>query len=586
MSRDVGVGQLVQELQQRGDRLPFEIGAFVALEACEGLLQQSVRLGADDVRVTVEGSVILSQSAERAEPDEAARSLVSVLARLLTAAGPGVPPYLTELVQETGTGQHPHDLRHLHDAIEASLIPINRGASRRVLARLVRESDRPPAPVARHQIDPHELDAELDELLRDPVSRTLEPEQARLPSTVDEDEEPITERIRIPDVVTRGASREDRQEGIATAAAQRTRWESAPQPITATIRKWQPLDRDSETELASAPATVSAAVPETAAVPEPAAVPVPVSTIVAVSATEPVPVPLSATVQTSPTALTPVPVPVPVPESEPVSVSATALSSDSAFVSETSAPSAREPGYDRASLPESRLPKRRGGWGVWVLAAGLGLGAYALARTPALRSVLDSGTPRAAPVPGGLIEVNVSPADAQIFVFVGRGPALASGLPVDGAHEFVVFDRGLRPSRGVVPKGASWTSTEQGFLYELAVQAQPAGTASDALDLGRPEALPASADEKGRLGTVRVITNPQGAKVYRFVGLGPRTLIRASSIQEGQEILVYHPEHETRRAVIGPSDWQPGADQGAYEASLEVELPPLPASVVPETPKH
>ena len=153
MSRDVGVGQLVEELEQRGDRLPFEIGAFVALEACEGLLQQSVRLGADDVRVTLEGSVVVAGSAERAEPDEAARSLVSVLARLLVAAGPGVPPYLLQLVKEATTGQNPRDLRHLHDAIEASLIPINRGASRRVLARLVRESDRPPAPEA-PQIDP------------------------------------------------------------------------------------------------------------------------------------------------------------------------------------------------------------------------------------------------------------------------------------------------------------------------------------------------------------------------------------------------------------------------------------------------
>ncbi|MDH3818826.1 MAG: hypothetical protein OES21_09440, partial [Myxococcales bacterium] len=195
MSRDVGVGQLVEELEQRGDRLPFEIGAFVALEACEGLLQESVKLAADDVRVTQEGSVLVAGSAERADPEEAARSLVSVLARLLVAAGPGVPPYLLQLVQESATGQNPRDLRNLHDAIEASLIPINRGASRRVLARLVRESDRPPAPEAL-RVDPHELDAELDELLRDPVSRTLEPAQVKPP--VQEGEGPITESIRMP----------------------------------------------------------------------------------------------------------------------------------------------------------------------------------------------------------------------------------------------------------------------------------------------------------------------------------------------------------------------------------------------------
>ena len=140
--RDVGVGQLVDELEQRGDRLPFEIGAFVALEACEGLLQESVRIEPNDVRVTLEGGVLVADSASAAEPDEAARSLISVLARLLVAAGPGVPPYLLQLVKENTTGASERDLKQLHDAIEASLIPVNRSASRRVLARLVRESER------------------------------------------------------------------------------------------------------------------------------------------------------------------------------------------------------------------------------------------------------------------------------------------------------------------------------------------------------------------------------------------------------------------------------------------------------------
>ena len=89
MSRDVGVGQLVEELEQRGDRLPFEIGAFVALEACEGLLQESVKLDADDVRVTLEGSVVVADGAEKAEPDEAARSLA---ARCGRPWRPTVPP--------------------------------------------------------------------------------------------------------------------------------------------------------------------------------------------------------------------------------------------------------------------------------------------------------------------------------------------------------------------------------------------------------------------------------------------------------------------------------------------------------------
>jgi hypothetical protein len=241
------------------------------------------------------------------------------------------------------------------------------------------------------------------------------------------------------------------------------------------------------------------------------------------------------------------------------------------------------PAYDRHSLPE-QLPKRRGGLGVLLFAAALGVGAYALLASGSLDALLRPVAPVAVPAPSGVIDVAVTPADAQIFVFVGRGPAVASGLPVHAAHEFIIFDRGLRPSRAVVDEGATWTTTADGSLYELAVQATPAATPADALDFGGPRTTSASA-EAGDLGTIRIITNPQGAKVYRFVGSGPAVQISAGSIHEGQEVLVYHPEHETRRAVIGPSDWQAGEGAGAHTASLQVELPALAASAA-ESPEN
>ena len=582
MSRDVGVGQLVEELEQRGDRLPFEIGAFVALEACEGLLQESVKLGADDVRVTLEGSVVVAGSAERAEPDEAARSLVSVLARLLVAAGPGVPPYLLQLVKEATTGQNPRDLRHLHDAIEASLIPINRGASRRVLARLVRESDRPPAPEV-PQVDPRELDAELDELLRDPISRSLEPAQTELPP--EDDEGPITERIRMPRKAKPDA---DADTGSAP--------HSFPPPTP-------DLDLQPETVRvpSSEPALASASVPVPDLKPPPAAEPAAAVAVIPEQPPQPGPEPITATIRKwqapaeEEAGAGPEAVSEAVSETEAVSVSVPVTATES--VSGTGAVAAAEsvpapqpvtgsiptpaPAYDRQSIPEPLPSRRLGGWGVWLLAAALGLGAYALFATGTLDALVRPAAPAAAPAPSGIIDVTVTPADAQIFLFVGRGPALASGLTVDGAHEFIVFDRGLRPSRAIVPEGATWTTTERGLLYELAVQAQAAAASTDALGFGNPTTKP-TAVEAGDSGTIRIITNPQGAKVYRFIGVGPTAQIPAASIHEGQEILVYHPEHETRRAVIGPSDWQAGEGQGTYSASLEVQLPALPGSPVPE----
>lgn len=170
----MGIGELVDALQRRGERLPFEIGAFVALEACEASLRSPVRLAPEDVRVTGEGQVMISTDAAKAAPGESASSLVSMLARLLVAAGPGVPPNLLRLVEQ-GTVR---DLQRVHDEIEASLIPLNRGASRRVLARLVRESSRPPAPsLATHDDQESEIDLALDEFLGVP---TASPESAEV----------------------------------------------------------------------------------------------------------------------------------------------------------------------------------------------------------------------------------------------------------------------------------------------------------------------------------------------------------------------------------------------------------------------
>ncbi|MGB7477659.1 MAG: hypothetical protein WBM26_15685 [Polyangiales bacterium] len=586
MGRDVGVGQLVQELERRGDRLPFEIGAFVALEACEGLLLQAVKIDPDDVRVTLEGSVVVSDEAERAEPDEAARSLVSVLARLLVAAGPGVPPHLLQLVKDGTTGQNPRDLRHLHDAIEASLIPINRGASRRVLARLVRESDRPPAPEL-SQVDPRELDTELEELLRDPATRTLEPSQAVSQVEQWDPDEQSTEQIRVPSALSREVDVDAQPETLSvppsrpaaatTSAAVPDRRAPAgldsraavaelpeqprqpgPEPITATIRKWS---RDEERE--SAPESVPVSAPAPMPVSAPVSAPAPVSALVSETGNG------TAALLETPT------------ESVFGTGSVSHAESIPSPLPARESAAASEPAYDRPSFAVSQPPKRRGGLGVLLVAAVVGLGLYALISSGALDALLQ---PPAVSVTPGVIDVTVTPIDAQVFVFVGRGPAIADGLAIDADHEFIVFDRGLRPSRSIVPRGASWANTEDGLLYELAIQADAVVDPSSELDFGDATTEPSSV-ETGEKARVRVITNPPGAKVYRYLGVGPSVRIHAASIHEGQEILVVHPEHETRRAVIGPSDWQAVEGQTVRSATLQIELPELPASAAPETPE-
>ncbi len=578
MSVDVGVGELVDELEQRGDRLPFEIGAFVALEACEGLLQQAVKLEADDVRVTLEGSVVVAPSAVRAEPNEAARSLLSVLSRLLVAAGPGVPPHLVELVREGVTGEAQRDLRHLHDAIEASLIPINRGASRRVLARLVRESERPAAPLET-AIDPQQLDAELDELLRDPASRSLDTEPGSVPLT--DEEEPVTARITVPRavaqaeaeagslVVPEAAKVSPEPSSLPSVGVGSAEPVAAPQPheeaVTATVRVRFPA-----TEPESAELPIGEGAPSSGQR---------TGGTAADSETAPAPGPASSAVIESATTTT--------------QLWATAPTVESPRESTAPAVEARESSTGReASVPASRAsvqqpPKtRRLSPGPWLLVLGVAVGVYALVTTGVLDRFSGSTPPTTseAPLQSGIIEVTVAPADSQLFLFVGRGPTVAEGLSVAGPHEFVVFDRGLEPSRAAVPKGASWTTSDDGAVYELAVQARPVDGLAEPGGLGAP--LTASFPSGEPRGSVRVITNPPGAKVYRFVGLGPQVEIPTASIHEGQEVLVYHAEHTTRRAVIGPSDWRLSPGQTEHRASLEVALAPLPSTGIPESPEN
>ena len=684
MSTDVGVGELVEELEQRGGRLPFEIGAYVALEACEGLLRESVKLDTDDVRVTVEGSVVVAPSAERAAPNEAARSLLSVLSRLLVAAGPGVPPHLLQLVRESVTEETESDLRKLHDAIEASLIPLNRSASRRVLARLVRESDLPPSAES-PTIDAGELDAELDELLGTPASR-LEAEPSLRSRAASRRDERVTARIQISEA--RLALEAARRAARPPAnGPDRTPFEAAheawiPEPSVAAIEPpAESTDESTPTaESASPPAlqagSASASTPpaepvthvtptapppssqgarreaglEAAAEPElqepmsgrdrdvssgavvvseearVSSVPPPFPHVQAAPAyamapAEPADEAISATIRVRfpeeepKTAEVAVPgvgsierpwaadASVMGPASEAVIGSATEttrmwstvppLVDGPEGVTRGSEPEV-EPAGSNGSTPSPRastapaqaptiassttLPpaapvtsKRRALWAPWLLVLGAAIGVYALVANGLLGG--GFGTAPQVTSPSGTVEVSVSPADSQIFVFVGRGPAAADGLAVGAPHEFVVFDRGLEPSRAIVPQGATWALGQGGSLYELAVQARAANPDAEGLGLGLPLTEPTSSSDTS--GTVRVITNPPGAKVYRLVGLGPKAVIPVGSIHEGHEILVYHSDHSPRRAVIGPSDWPDDLVDERYRTQVEVVLPEL-----------
>lgn len=157
--------ELVRSLRRRQAALPSEIGTFVVFEACEAMLSQApMQASLGNLVVSEEGTVSLP-TAERTDQEGAARSLHSLLTSLLVVAGPAPTPALMRLAEE-GPLDGRWTLDQMRDDLEAALVPLNRTASRRVLARLVRETGRT-GPSGRSAPRPsfNELDEELSSLL-------------------------------------------------------------------------------------------------------------------------------------------------------------------------------------------------------------------------------------------------------------------------------------------------------------------------------------------------------------------------------------------------------------------------------------
>ena len=157
---EVTVDELLGGLKRRGLPLPFEIGAFIALEACEQVLDRPVRIDAHDIGIGDIGEVVCDTNKSVVSEESAVRALLLLLSELLVCSAPGVPSMVLDLV-ERGPSSGEWTLDRLRDDLEASLVPLNRGATRRVLARLTREAkkagiertSKPSAALAASEID-------------------------------------------------------------------------------------------------------------------------------------------------------------------------------------------------------------------------------------------------------------------------------------------------------------------------------------------------------------------------------------------------------------------------------------------------
>lgn len=189
---EVSAEELLRTLQLRGIQLPSEIAAFITLEVCEGLIARPAAITTRELRINENGGVLFPEAPRAVSEQMAVDSLLGLLSDLLVCAGPAVPHMMVSLVEPGGQAAQGHgrSLAALASELAACLVPLNRGATRRVMARLVREARKPGAgSVAPSAMQPSaaELDAQLDSLLSAPPSITapvLELSRLREPSVI------------------------------------------------------------------------------------------------------------------------------------------------------------------------------------------------------------------------------------------------------------------------------------------------------------------------------------------------------------------------------------------------------------------
>ncbi|MFK7990386.1 MAG: hypothetical protein AB8I08_30470 [Sandaracinaceae bacterium] len=535
------VAQLLDALKNRRVRLPSEIGAFVALEVTEALIDGPAAPRPGDVRIASDGTISVFAPPGSATSEDAARSVVGLLGSLLVAAGTGVPKVLVALLdQGPSTGRW--DLSSLRDDLEASLVPLNRAAARRILSRMIREAERSGASVAPPMSEPPppndaSLDAQLDDLLGGALSEP--PVPGRLDSLDEPGHDPLgmlDELDRELDATLDGLDDLDSVRPPARAAALPPARSNRPPPAAA-------APANDATVLDEGPDLLAKAESLAAALDE-------------------------------------------VPEDAPRPKKRRAPAIEDA------APLGRGSLSDEDLLMGLDEKPKRGGALPWVLAIVAVVAATSAALVLMRPDLVDMALGRppapeepAGPTPEeqaqmlrdhrarwGTLTVRVLPEGAQVLMFVGRGPATAEQLPLGVAHEFVAIADGRVPTRAVLPPDGTWEELEDGTQrYELAMQTGDDEMSEADLALGETRLPQDVGAPSTTLGTVRVITNPPGAKVYLLIGFAPDVRVENISAQDAVELLVYHEGHPVHREVVSPSDWVE-AEDGAKTADLEITL--------------
>jgi hypothetical protein len=127
---------------------------------------------------------------------------------------------------------------------------------------------------------------------------------------------------------------------------------------------------------------------------------------------------------------------------------------------------------------------------------------------------------------------------AEVLVRAGVAPTDLERVPVGARLEFVALLDGFAPRRSVIPAGASWDSVHGKPRFELAIQLEKSRAKPGALDPWPPAEPGSTVGGQGSPGTVHVVTTPRGAEVWMVAGMGPEAKLESLPCGVGIDLLV------------------------------------------------
>ena len=545
-------------------RVPLapELAGYLVLEVTDHADPNGGDVDPKSVFVGEEGTVALVKPKRDAATGDAEASIRAALARLLDASGSQTPALAAASKRKSGGG-----LPALAEELEAALIPVNRAAGRRALARLAREVKRVTLGVGRNAL-PSSSDG-IPTSRRPPAD--LPALTARSPSgKFSGEEEPTTARGQIPPELMKKATPQPGEVGELPTM----QFEPARAPTPSEVDVDSLIDRFSVSE-----GGVQQHARELKAIAGLEPTPPPVAPVVAPEREGSRPSTDNADVEAllalgeetaaeGPRQATkPLKAPAPnQPRPKAPQGAAPAVRRHASVHDDRQLPTQPSQVRKRASMASLPQVKKRGfPVGVLVAIAFVGAGGYGVWRLGP--SIVGEPASTAAPVPSAPAPAKVTvckrtltvtdvPPHAEVLLREGQAPVEVPHLPV-GAHlEFVATAEGYVPKRVVIPDSAAWESGQDGTpRFETAVQLDKSKARPGTVDLWPAPDPGSMVQGRGQPGTVRVVAMPRGAEVWMLVGNSPEAQVVEDSCDDDVEVLVAGPTTFRKRLHVTASDF-------------------------------